>query len=116
MFALQPQFEEVASVAERQWHYVSKDTRHEDDIEEKKNKLVEAMECPVCLQLPRNIYKEGVYNCHLGHIICNDCLNGFKLRYGNRFDCPQCRSQWRPAKNLIATNYLKRRYRKRMVK
>ena len=89
--------------------------RHPDDIYEE-TAMKESLECPICKDLPRDIYKEPVFNCFNGHIVCNDCLKEFKMTQCRRFDCPTCRIPWKPARNSVATRALKRHYRRRQVK
>ena len=44
------------------------------------------MECPVCLNIP----KEGpVPCCPRGHLVCTTCFE--KIKEGQRRDCPTCR-------------------------
>ena len=89
--------------------------RHQDDIDEEEA-MLECMECPVCQDLPRDIFKEPVYNCENGHVVCNSCLKNMRLMHGCRFNCPSCRIVWRGARNSVVTKALKRLYRRRMVK
>ena len=57
--------------------------RHQDDIDEEEA-MLESMECPVCQDLPRDIFKEPVYNCENGHVACNSCLKNMRLMHGCR--------------------------------
>ena len=50
------------------------------------------IECPVCLQLPRDI---PIFQCDNGHIICKDCKPQLEL-------CPQCRTFVGHTRSLIA--------------
>ena len=50
------------------------------------------IECPVCLQLPRDI---PIFQCDNGHIICKDCKPRLEL-------CPQCRTFVGHTRSLIA--------------
>ena len=68
---------------------------------EKTTKLVAelqgAVECPVCLVVPR----EGpVPCCPSGHIICSPCLE--RLRREGRGGCPTCRVPMGEGKSLLA--------------
>ena len=45
------------------------------------------LECPVCLEL----FSSPVYQCHGGHLICNNCINNLRL-------CPVCRRRLPDAK------------------
>ena len=50
------------------------------------------IECPVCLQIPR---ETPIFQCDNGHIICKDCKPRLEL-------CPQCRTFIGNSRNLIA--------------
>ena len=50
------------------------------------------IECPVCLQIPR---ETPIFQCDNGHIICKDCKPRLEL-------CPQCRTFVGNSRNLIA--------------
>ena len=59
--------------------------------------LKERVECPVCLQLPR---EDPVPCCPRGHITCSPCLEN--LRKAGRMDCPTCRDPMGEGKSLLA--------------
>ena len=52
--------------------------------------LRDLLECPVCLETIKSV---PVYQCTNGHVICKDCIR--KLN-----DCPICRNDSAPARNL----------------
>ena len=64
--------------------------------------LKERVECPVCLQLPR---EDSVPCCPRGHITCSPCLEN--LRKAGRMDCPTCRDPMGEGKSLLAKVVIK---------
>ena len=50
--------------------------KHEDLVGKLRNKV----ECPVCLEVPKNA---PIYVCSNGHVVCEICV---------REQCPTCRS------------------------
>ena len=66
--------------------------RIERKYEDLAGKLRDKVECPVCLELPR---QSPVHVCPNGHIICAGCV---------RTQCPTCRTNM--AKNVISTSLL----------
>ena len=64
--------------------------------------LKERVECPVCLQLPR---EDSVPCCPRGHITCSPCLENH--RKAGRMDCPTCRDPMGEGKSLLAKVVIK---------
>ena len=64
--------------------------------------LKESVECPVCLQLPR---EDSVPCCPRGHITCSPCLENH--RKAGRMDCPTCRDPMGEGKSLLAKVVIK---------
>ena len=64
--------------------------------------LKESVECPVCLQLPR---EDPVPCCPRGHITCSPCLENH--RKAGRMDCPTCRDPMGEGKSLLAKVVIK---------
>lgn len=68
----------------------------DDDKEKEKKEILSMMECPVCLEHPR----EGpIFNCEHGHLVCGKCQP--KIR-----ECPICRSANVGHRNLFAEKML----------
>jgi len=59
------------------------------------DKMMDAMECPVCFKLPRG----QVFQCERGHCVCADCRA--KLT-----QCPTCRVALGQLRNLVAEQLL----------
>ena len=55
-----------------------------------KRHLSEELECPVCLQLPRN---PPIFQCENGHLICCDCHPKLESK------CPQVSFKYGPPEN-----------------
>ena len=66
---------------------------HEKVLEEQQN----IIECPVCLQMPREGF---VSYCPNGHFVCSQCFDQMKQR--GRKDCPKCRAPMQEGKSLLA--------------
>ena len=59
------------------------------------------MECPVCLNIP----KEGpVPCCPRGHLVCTTCFE--KIHRGHRRDCPTCREPMGEGRSLLGKVFL----------
>eukprot|EP00095_Tigriopus_kingsejongensis_P005498 maker-scaffold619_size123246-snap-gene-0.31 protein:Tk05498 transcript:maker-scaffold619_size123246-snap-gene-0.31-mRNA-1 annotation:"hypothetical protein DAPPUDRAFT_304089" len=72
------------------------DSGEDPDKEKEKKEILSMMECPVCLEHPR----EGpIYNCQHGHLVCGKCQP--KIR-----ECPVCRSANIGHRNLFAEKML----------
>jgi len=74
---------------------VLKERDHEANVEIEKNKkileeLKDSVECPVCLEIPR---QGPVFVCPNGHVVCCDC---------KKETCPKCRQNMGTGKSLLA--------------
>lgn len=56
------------------------------------DQLVDKVECPVCLEIPRSL---PVHVCPNGHVLCEDCRVGAQ-------SCPKCRVNIGNGKSLLA--------------
>ena len=62
------------------------------------DELIEVLECPVCLKMPR---QTPVYQCENGHCICSEC-------YVKLTNCPICRKALGKIRNLVFERLLKK--------
>ena len=60
------------------------------------HEIQDALECIVCLDVPKT---DPVYQCDNGHILCNSC-------HANVTDCPMCRVKLGTSRNLAVERVL----------
>ena len=60
------------------------------------HEIQDALECIVCLDVPKN---DPIYQCDNGHILCNSC-------HANVTDCPMCRVKLGTSRNLAVERVL----------
>ena len=63
-------------------------------------------ECPVCIEAIRSA---PIHQCTNGHVICKDCI--LKLD-----SCPICRSDSKPARNLMLEHIIAKIYEPQQIK
>ena len=79
--------------------------RAPEDVENEE-KMLQTMQCIVCLGLVMDIDGEGIFTCSKGHLICRICV--LKQKMNNQRECPAKCGLFTPAKNVLATEFMTR--------